>query len=213
MLGSPLYLSTDSEVLVHDLRPSEIDQVVAVHLAAFPGFFLSRMGSGFLRQYYMSTFRYAGAIMLAAAHGETVVGFVSGFLAPSRFYREMRSRWYRYLPPVLSAIARQPRLLATVASNVLRVRRAATDPEDPRHCELASIAVLPQARGSGLGRCLALAFLDRAWELGATRVRLTTDANDNSAANRFYQSLGFRLERAFVARDTRLMNEYILPRP
>ena len=30
MLGSPLHLSADSEVLVHDLRPSEIDQVVAI---------------------------------------------------------------------------------------------------------------------------------------------------------------------------------------
>jgi ribosomal protein S18 acetylase RimI-like enzyme len=57
-------------------------------------------------------------------------------------------------------------------------------------CSLEDIFVEPQARGSGLGRALAEAALERARERGCARVEL--DVNEaNPAALALYESLGF----------------------
>jgi ribosomal protein S18 acetylase RimI-like enzyme len=57
-------------------------------------------------------------------------------------------------------------------------------------CSLEDIFVEPQARGSGLGRALAEAALERARERGCARVEL--DVNEaNPAALALYESVGF----------------------
>ena len=56
---------------------------------------------------------------------------------------------------------------------------------------IASVAVLPEFRGRGLGRDLTEDLLDRLHEIGVDRVRLTV-APDNETALAMYRSLGFR---------------------
>jgi hypothetical protein len=41
-------------------------------------------------------------------------------------------------------------------------------------------------------------------------VNLTTDKDGNCAVNAFYTHLGFQLARAFVTREGRWMNEYLI---
>lgn len=55
-----------------------------------------------------------------------------------------------------------------------------------------SVAVVPEARGRGIGRRLAERVTQRLRELGAPEVRLTVAA-ENVAARALYESLGYRL--------------------
>jgi mycothiol synthase len=70
---------------------------------------------------------------------------------------------------------------------------------EPRLGEIFVIGVDPRARGTGLGRALALAGLRALAERGATTGTLFTAA-DNASAIRLYESLGFvvhRTDRAY----------------
>jgi GNAT superfamily N-acetyltransferase len=57
-------------------------------------------------------------------------------------------------------------------------------------CWIEDVFVAEAARGSGLGRAMVRAALDRAGERGCRRADLDTDA-DNLPARRLYESLGF----------------------
>jgi GNAT superfamily N-acetyltransferase len=64
--------------------------------------------------------------------------------------------------------------------------------------EIRSMAVVTEERGRGVGRTLVATALDQAFSAGATRVRVATATADIGNL-RFYQRLGFRMER--IERD------------
>ena len=57
-------------------------------------------------------------------------------------------------------------------------------------CELEDLYVRERARGSGLGRALVEAAVERATERGCGRIQLDTNEG-NAAARALYESLGF----------------------
>lgn len=59
-----------------------------------------------------------------------------------------------------------------------------------RRARLESVVVSAEARGKGVGEALCRAGIERARELGATAVDLTS-APARAAANRLYERLGF----------------------
>ena len=73
-----------------------------------------------------------------------------------------------------------------------------------------SIAVLPNAQGKGAGKLLVSAFLEESKRRGLSQVNLTTDRNNNEAANHFYQKLGFSLSKSYTTPEGREMNEYAI---
>jgi GNAT superfamily N-acetyltransferase len=60
--------------------------------------------------------------------------------------------------------------------------------------EIRSVAVVAEERGRGVGRALVAAAIDRALSAGAIRVLIATATADVENL-RFYQRLGFRMER------------------
>lgn len=80
-------------------------------------------------------------------------------------------------------------LVAVEAGRVLGT--CAVIPSGAGAVELAKLAVVPDARGRGLGRRLTLAALARARAMGATRVELVSN-HRLADAIRLYESLGFR---------------------
>jgi ribosomal protein S18 acetylase RimI-like enzyme len=70
---------------------------------------------------------------------------------------------------------------------------------DAEDCNVEDVFVRAEARGSGLGRALVSAAIDRARERGCRRMELDTGA-DNAPAQGLYRSLGFFDSGIFMRR-------------
>lgn len=180
----------------------DLPALVALHRAAFPGFFLTRLGAGFLSHYYTCAREAPGGIVLVVHAGDVPVGFVCGSSQPDALMRALVRRAPRIALTLLLDGIRRPSFLLPLTGRILaRVRDvwngtsrrpdSAADRRASADAELTSIAVHPHAEGRGLGRHLVAAFADAAAAHGATHVYLTTDASDNTRVQQFYESIGF----------------------
>lgn len=189
------------------MRANEVDQVVDIHMRAFPGFFLTFLGPAFLRQFYAGVLESPSGIALVGRLEGQICGFVAGSTAPAGFYRRLlRRRGWRFALAALGPMFRNPGILP-------RLLRALTRTSEGKGRSgagtLMSIAVMPEAQGSGLGQALVLAFLARSASAGVTTVSLSTDSEDNQRVNDFYQALGFVLDHIYLTPEGRKMNEYL----
>jgi glycosyltransferase involved in cell wall biosynthesis/ribosomal protein S18 acetylase RimI-like enzyme len=197
------------------VRPAgahDLTQIVSIHQKAFSDFFLTRLGPEFLRKYYELVLAYRSGIVLAREKDGALEGFVCGFLNPPEFYRLMWRNKRAFMLPALLAVLRNPSLTGKTLLGIHRVQSSAAQAQ-PVTCELSSIAVTPEMSGNGVGKSLVRAFLAHSWNMEAECVSLTTDAEDNDAANRLYHEAGFSVVRRFLQRKGRWMNEYMIQRP
>jgi ribosomal protein S18 acetylase RimI-like enzyme len=189
-------------------KQTDCDEIVQVHLASFKGFFLSFLGSRFLRVFYSSLISDDKSIAFVSENGGQIGGFVVGSMQPNGFYsRLLRRDWWRFGWAAFPAYVRQP----TIFPRLLHAFRMPKQELPAENCAtLMSIAVDPVFQGQGIGKLLVKAFLDEARSRGSQYVNLTTDAVDNDAANHFYQSLGFEQVRQYTTPEGRSMNEYLI---
>lgn len=193
------------------LRPAEHSDLCAiadVHQQAFPRFFLTRMGPGFLSAYYRLVLDYPGGILFVVDTGAGIEGFVAGFVDPSTFYVYMAGMKRRLFWSALTALLRRPALLPRALYNRRKVELSRGTAK-PHLSELSSIAVLPGAAGRGHGAKLVGVFCEEARRRGCVQVVLATDADDNEAVNAFYLRCGFTLERTELSGRSRRMNTYV----
>jgi hypothetical protein len=59
------------------MRISDVPKVVEIHLLGFSGFFLTFLGSAFLREFYTATLADTSCIDYVAANEGRVCGFVA----------------------------------------------------------------------------------------------------------------------------------------
>jgi ribosomal protein S18 acetylase RimI-like enzyme len=194
--------------MIRPMAPSDLDMLVTIHLASFPGFFLTFLGQDFLALLYQNIQRDLDGIVLVAAGNDRIEGFVAGVTRQTGFYRRLveKHKW-AFASATLGAVLRRPTILP-------RVLRALRRPEDAQQAAaeacLMSIAVRPESQGRGIGKELVEAFCRELAERGAKAVCLTTDRDHNDGVNRFYQKLGFTVGRSYVTPEGRHMNEYVL---
>jgi ribosomal protein S18 acetylase RimI-like enzyme len=193
-----------------ELRPMtqrDLGDVVAIHRAAFPNFFLSFLGPRFLRVFY--GFIVSDGIAIVAMADGTLAGFVAGVSQPKSFYRRlMRRRFVRLALAITPAVVRHPTTLGRV---VRRARqRTGGDRHGPEGAELMSLAVDPKQQHRGVGRELVTAFANHLAANGERRLWLTTDAADNDRVILFYERQGFSRSREFVTAEGRAMVEMTL---
>lgn len=192
-------------MIIRAMEPSDLDAVVTIHREAFKGFFLARMGERFLTTYYELVLEFNSSIAVVARDTVSghILGFAVGFSNPSRFYALFSRQRRRMLFSIFLAVLRDPLLVIQILRNMSRVEVQAQKSVDA--VELSSIAVGIQ--GQGVGALLLEAFLDNARSEGSQTVYLTTDAEDNSAVQKFYESRGFLLD-GYEDRGGRRMCRY-----
>lgn len=187
----------------------DVPAIVAVHLASFPGFFLTFLGARFLQLLYLGILRGANGVLFVAVSDGVVVGFAAGVMRQSSFYRNLiwQQKW-AFAVACLAAIVKRP-------TAIPRLWRALRMPDIVRQASaeacLMSIAVRPDAAGQGLGQQLVKAFCEELLTRGAPAVCLTTDRDHNDRVNWFYRQLGFQLSSTIVTPEGRALNEYYLP--
>lgn len=191
---------------IRDMESRDLEAVVAIHLTAFPGFFLTRMGRPFLRAYYQTVLDYAPGIALVFEDStdKMLRGFVVGFGEPQGFYTLFSARRRRLLPSILLAALWDPGLVGGILRNMRRVIDQAAHPLDA--AELASIGV--DGQGRGVGGVLLESFCQRATDAGLRKVVLTTDANENDSVRAFYERRNFALD-GFEVRANRRLCRYV----
>jgi ribosomal protein S18 acetylase RimI-like enzyme len=187
----------------------DLPGIVTIHQRAFSNFFLTRLGGDFLARYYTLVLNYGAGIVLVSERCGVLDGFACGFVEPPEFYRLMWRKRGIFALPALSALVREPSLATRVLYGVQRIQTSASM-GSARSCELASIAVAPEAGGNGLGKALLQAFVAQARSMNAQYVYLTTDADGNDSANALYRQAGFQHTRRFLQRRGRWMNEYVI---
>jgi len=189
-------------------RPAIIDdvnQVTDVHSAAFPGFFLTSLGTGFLRIMYRAFISNSGGIFVVNEQSNRLDGFAVGVLKSAGKDRNLAIRFLpKFIAALIPGVLRNPiKVLKRVAAQFFAVGE---EPEVPENAVmLRSIGVLPDAKGSGVASRLLDEFERLSRAKGATSVALTTDALDNDRAVGFYRKHGYVIAQEFSQNKSRKM--------
>lgn len=190
------------------MRHGDLAEVVRIHLLAFPTFFLSSLGTRFLRVFYAGFLGKGDAIALVVeSEPGTILGFVAGTAQAQGFYRRLlRERVVRLVLAALPVVLTRPTLVFALRRRLSN--RGHENVLPPATAGLLSLAVDPARQRGGAGAILVQQFLQAAYASGATGVALTTDAEHNDAVNHFYRSKGFQLMQTFSTAEGRRMHEY-----
>ena len=194
---------------IRDAHPGDIKEIVNVHLASFPNFFLSFLGRRFLQILYREIMREPGNVSLVAtAKDERVVGLAFGIADQSALYSRLAAKkWIAFALASARAVVKQPMIVPRLW-RALRYARGVTG--STCSALLMSLAVSPSEKGKGMGKLLVHEFARKLKEEGVEEFCLTTDRDDNDSTNAFYSKLGFTRARVFATREGRWMNEYVI---
>jgi GNAT superfamily N-acetyltransferase len=181
-----------------------------LHLAAFPGFFLTSLGPGFLRLLYAGFTREPDGICIVAEDQGEIVGFAAGTTTPDAFFRRLlRRQGWRFALAAIPGLLRNPGFVARKCLGALFYRG-----EQPTGLAnaalLSSLAVSPACGGKGIGQQLVHAFATAARQQGCSALYLTTDETDNDRVNCFYAKCGFVLRDTFKRPGNRTMNRWVV---
>lgn len=187
----------------------DIDAVTSVHLAAFPGFFLTSLGRKFLSEMYRGFLKHPSGIFFVAEEGGEVMGFAAGTSAPAVFFSELRRRRSLFfLMWALPALLRHPAVVIQKLLSAIFYRG-----DEPAALEagalLSSIGVRPDVVGKSVGKKLLNYFENEAFSRGVDFIYLTTDEADNDRVNQFYKNNGYLVESTFRQGASRAMLRYI----
>lgn len=190
------------------IHPADAAALAVLHRDAFPDFFLSSLGTAFLRQFYLGFADDPSSISTVAVlpNGE-IVGSVVGTREPAGFFSRLLKR--RLLPFAAISVReslRRPRIIPRLLRAVT-YRGDAGSPIDG--ALLSSICVRSDQQGKGTGSALMEQWVRSAEQAGVERAYLTTDADDNDPVNAFYRRLGWTLNDKYSTPEGRAMNRYM----
>lgn len=199
------------DVFVRPLGPGDVDKIVELHIEVFPDYFLTHLGSRFLRLFYYQFVNNKNNIAVLAEVDGRPVGFVSGVVKSSDFYQDFYRRHFfmiaitvfarMFLSSVVCAGVFEragqivPALIARFGgsrlgkSNDIRVYNNSLEIK----ARLLSIGVSPDVRGAGIAEKMVNCFCRLAGYSGAKTVGLTVFSYNSRAIN-FYNKNGWHKE-------------------
>jgi GNAT superfamily N-acetyltransferase len=200
-------MTLHSGARIRTLRLTDIPEAVEIHQKAFPDFFLTFLGPGFLKLLYKFYITGNTEIALAAEQNGRINGTLLGSTEPKGFYRRLAGRHFLSFAwastrPLLKRPVILPRLFRAL------FYRGDALPLDEGGALLASVCVEPSQQKKGLGGQLIGIFELEAWKRGSKFIYLLADREDNQKTQEFYQQLGWLVESEFSTPEGRVMQRY-----
>ena len=183
-------------------------EITLIHLKAFKNFFLSDLGQTFLNTYYKAVIKSNNSITICAESSEgEKVGFATGAII-SRSYNQklILENFFSFSIQALRLIFIHPKAILRLIKNF---NKNTNELDDGNYAELFSIAVLPEAKGLGIGRGLIENFELIAKSKGCKKVSLTTDYYHNDSVIEFYEKNQYKVFYEFIAYPDRRMYKMI----
>ena len=195
-------------VEILEANQSKINDIVAIHNLAFPDFFLTKLGNGFLHLYYKSMIKCKGALTLCAIEDGIVVGFSTTALRSSGFNTQLiRDDIFSFIWESLKLLFIRPMSLIHLIRNLSKTNNEIVD--NGEYAELFSIGVSPSCQGKGIGSLLLKKTEILISEKGIKSISLTTDKHDNRDTTSFYHKNGYEVLYEFTTYPNREMIRYI----
>lgn len=201
--GHSRVLETRGSISFRPLLATDARAVAALHLEAFPSFFLSDLGPRFLKELYVAFAEDPRCVSVVALQGDRVVAVAAGATDPAGAPTALaRRRLLSFSLAVAPRVIRNPTLVPKLVRRLTYSDSAVTD----HPAVLSSICVSTRSQGQGIGMQLLDEWCNRMSERGARHVHLTTDADDNERTIDFYQTAGWNIAATFVTPEQRRMH-------
>lgn len=186
----------------------DINAIVAIHLDAFKGFFLTSLGSTFLKFYYTCFLKSRETVIVVAVENGKIYGFSASTKNSKGFNsRLIKRNLFKFGLLSLKILFVSPTSLVRLVKNLTKKANEVVDDED--YAELFSIGVSRSSQGMGVGKKLLIASEQLMRDEGVRRVSLTTDYDNNDYAVNFYHSMGYETLYEFVTYPNRKMYRLI----
>jgi len=177
-------------------------------LQAFPDFFLTSLGKCFLKTYYKSVTADPTGISLGIINDKNeLIGFSVGTNISKGFHKRLfKKNILQFLVQGFIILFIKPKSILRLLKNF---DKGDNKFDDGNYAELLSIAVSPNAKGSGIGKKLIIQFEEEAKSRGCKRIALTTDYYDNDDVMAFYKRSGYEVFYEFTTYPNRRMYKMI----
>ena len=187
---------------------NDLEAIVRVHEAAFPDFFLTQLGTAFLRLYYKSVMNHMDGVLLTCKMDGATIGLCAGTVLSAVFNTKLiKANLFQFGWESMKILLTKPKALIHLMKNMSKEDSSVGD--NGEYAELLSIAVDPKVQRSGAGKAMLLELEKVIKEKGGERLSLTTDYEDNDKAVSFYKSLGYEPWYDFVTYPNRRMYRLI----
>jgi ribosomal protein S18 acetylase RimI-like enzyme len=185
-------------------KKSESAIFTQIHLVAFKDFFLTTLGKRFLNTYYSASLKSTDSISICAVdENDQIVGFSIGCIQAKGFHKRLvLQNFLQFLFQGIIILMTNPIALWRLANNMEKNKM---NNDDGNYAELLSIAVSPDAKGSGIGKEMIAHFEAKAKSRGCNKIALTTDYYKNNDVIAFYKRSGYEVFYEFTTYPNRRM--------
>lgn len=183
---------------------ADIDAIVYIHQRAFPDFFLTSLGTGFLKLYYKSVLTHPKGFLLVSENESGIIGFCAGTMLSAGFNSGLiRENLFSFMAEGLKMLFTKPKALWHLYKNMSKENSSIGD--NGEYAELLSIGVNPNVQRTGAGKSMLLALEEEVKKKCGLKLSLTTDYANNEKAICFYHSLGYKEWYDFITYPNRKM--------
>lgn len=189
---------------VRKATKNDINSIVEIHMERFSSFFLTTLGSSFLKVFYKAFLKNPGVLIVLEDEGN-IKGFAAGSSDNRSFFKKLlKNNLLEFCYAGARILFTKPAALKRMATNAGK-----SEKNNLIFAELLSIATLKNKKG--YGKILLEEFEKEIAKenMNDLPVSLTTDYDDNEKAVQFYKDSGYEVQEVFQSFQSRKMYRFI----